>query len=121
MHEIGIVRQVAKTVQNYAAENQVTEISEIVLQIGELSLIIPQYVEEIYPVVFKGTMLERTKLVMETIPGMAECNECDEIFNVVEHEGYCPNCGSFDKTVLSGQNFVIKEIHVPEPETKTEP
>ena len=47
------------------------------------------------------------------IPGMAECNECDEIFNVVEHEGYCPNCGSFDKTVLSGRDFVIKEILVP--------
>lgn len=80
---------------------------------GELSLVIPQYVEEVYPIVVKGTELEDTKLILETVPGLAECNECDEIFNVIEYEGYCPNCGSFDKDVLSGQEFNIKEIHVP--------
>ncbi|MBS1401474.1 MAG: hydrogenase maturation nickel metallochaperone HypA [Oscillospiraceae bacterium] len=118
MHEISIVRQVTKTVMDYAEENHVTEISEIILQIGELSMIVPEYVDEIYPLVVKGTMLEHTKLKMEMIPGMAECNECDEVFNVVEHEGYCPNCGSFDKTVLSGRDFVIKEILVPDDGTE---
>ena len=53
-------------------------------------------------------------LILEIVPGMAECDECDEIFNVVENEGYCPNCGSFEKTVLTGKDFNIKEIHVPE-------
>lgn len=101
---------------DYAAENQITEISEIVLQIGELSMIVPEYVDEVYPLVVKGTMLEHTKLKMEMIPGMAECNECDEVFNVVEHEGYCPSCGSFDKTILSGRDFVIKEILIPDDE-----
>lgn len=104
---------------DYAAENQIAEISEIVLQIGELSMIVPQYVDEVYPLVVKGTPLEHTRLRMEMIPGMAECNECDEIFNVVEHEGYCPNCGSFDKTVLSGRDFVIKEILIPDDGTET--
>ena len=120
MHEISIVRQVTKTVMDYAVENNITEISEIVLQIGELSMIVPQYVEEVYPLVVKDTMLADTKLKMEMIPGMAECNECDEIFNVVEHEGYCPNCGSFDKTVLSGRDFVIKEILVPDDGEETQ-
>ena len=57
--------------------------------------------------------LQDTELVLEIVPGMAECNECDEIFNVVEHEGYCPNCGSFDKDVLTGKDFLIKEILIP--------
>lgn len=119
MHEISIVRQVTRTVLDYAAENQISEISEIVLQIGELSMIVPEYVDEVYPLVVKGTMLEHTKLKMEMIPGMAECNECDEIFNVVEQKGYCPNCGSFEKTVLSGRDFVIKEILIPDDGTET--
>ena len=114
MHEIGIVRSMCKTVLDYARENNIQQISEIVCQIGELSLVIPQYVEELYPVVVAGTELENTKLVMEMVPGLAECRECDEIFNVVQYEGYCPNCGSFEKDVLSGQDFNIKEIHIPE-------
>ena len=114
MHEIGIVRSMCKTVIDYAHENNVQSISEIVVACGELSLVIPEYVEELYPVVAEETELKDTKLIIETVPGLAECEQCDEIFNVVENKGYCPNCGSFDKQVLSGKDFLIKEIHVKE-------
>lgn len=114
MHEIGIVRSMCKTVLDYAKENNVQSITEIVCDIGELSLVVPKYIEELYPVVIKDTQLQDTQLVINIIPGLAECDNCDEIFNVVENEGYCPNCGSFDKTVLSGTDFSIKEIHIPE-------
>ena len=114
MHEIGIVRSMCKTVLDYARENNVPSVSEIICEIGELSLVIPEYVEELYPAVVADTELRDTKLVIELVPGLAECDDCDEIFNVVENKGYCPNCGSFDKQVLSGQDFNIKEIHVPE-------
>lgn len=98
MHEIGVVRSMVKTV----------------LDIGELSLVIPKYVEDIYPVIVGDTWLKDTKLVINVIPGMTECDECNELFNVIEHEGYCPNCGSFEKTILSGKDFLIREIHIPE-------
>ena len=114
MHEIGIVRSMCKTVLDYAKANNVQRISEIVCEVGELSLVIPEYVEELYPAVAAETPLKDTTLILEIVPGMAECDECDEIFNVVENEGYCPNCGSFEKTVLTGRDFNIKEIHVPE-------
>ena len=114
MHEINIVRQVMRTVEEFAKENQVSDIREIVLDIGELSLVIPEYVEEIYPVVAKGTMFENIKLIIDVIPGLAQCSECDEVFNVIEHNGYCPNCGSFEKEVLTGKDFNIREIHIPE-------
>ena len=116
MHEIGVVRQVIRTVEDFAKENNITEITEIVLDIGELSLVIPKYVEDIYAITVEGSSLEGAKLTMNVIPGLAECEECDEIFNVIEHEGYCPNCGSFEKTILSGKDFLIREIHVPEDE-----
>ena len=113
MHEIGIVRQLLRTVTDFAAEQGVTEICEVVVDCGELSLVIPEYLQELYPVVVKGSILENAKLTIQMIPGLAECEDCDEIFNVVEHKGYCPNCGSFNKTVLSGKDFSIREIRVP--------
>ena len=115
MHEIGIVRSMCKTVEDYARENKVNRIAEIVLENGELSLVISRYVEDLFPVVAGDTPLfQGTKLIIESVPGLAECDDCDEIFNVIEHDGYCPNCGSFNKTVLSGRDFNIKEIHVTE-------
>ena len=43
MHEIGIVRQVLRTVEEFAKENDITEVSEIVLDVGEVSQVIPEY------------------------------------------------------------------------------
>ena len=114
MHEIGIVRQLVRTVTDFAAGHGVSRICEVVVDCGELSLVIPDYLRELYPVVVKGSILENARLTVNTVPGLAECDACDEIFNVVQHKGYCPNCGSFEKTVLSGKDFTVREIIVPE-------
>ena len=114
MHEIGLLRQLVRTVTAFAEENGVSEIREVVVDCGELSLVIPEYLEELFPIAAKNSILMDAKLTINLIPGLAECDECDEIFNVIEHKGYCPNCGSFNKTVLSGKDFSIREILVPE-------
>ena len=118
MHEIGIVRQMLRTVTDFAAEEGIDDIREVIVDCGELSLVVPEYLEEIYPTVVPGSILDHAKLTINLVPGMAECNECDEIFNVIEYKGYCPSCGSFDKTVLSGQDFSIREIVVPDERKK---
>ena len=114
MHEIGLLRQLVRTVTAFAEENGVSEIREVVVDCGELSLVIPEYLEELYPVAAKNSLLQDAKLTIRTVPGLAECDDCDEIFNVIEHKGICPVCGSFDKTILSGKDFTVREIVVPE-------
>ena len=63
MHEIGIVRSMCKTVLDYAKANNVQRISEIVCEVGELSLVIPEYVEELYPAV--GTLCKTSGMLVE--------------------------------------------------------
>ena len=42
MHEIGIVRQILRTVESFAEKNGVEDIREVVVDCGELSLVIPK-------------------------------------------------------------------------------
>ena len=49
--------------EDFAKENGIDRIEEIVLDIGELSLVVPKYVEEIYPIATKGTILDGVKLI----------------------------------------------------------
>ena len=113
MHEIGVVRQMLKTVEEFADENKLDEIVSIVLEIGDLSMIIPKYVEDIYSVIVKDTRFERTELVIETVEGVGVCRECRRAFPIVKNEGYCPRCGRRDADIISGRDFVVKEIVVP--------
>ncbi len=55
---------------------------------------------------------------MKVVRGEAMCNECHSLYNVMKCKGICPHCLSRDKTILSGQEFVVKEISVAEESVK---
>ena len=110
MHELGVVMEVARVVEAFARENEVEEVNTIVLQVGELSSMVPKYIYDVYPAAVDGTMLEKTRLDIEIIPGNGRCGECETVFNVLENRAVCPNCQSTQFELLSGREFYIKEI-----------
>jgi len=110
LHEVGVVMEVVKTVENFARNNGLTKIDTVILQIGELSSMIPRYVEACYPAAVDGTLLQDTKLKIEILPGNGLCKECNKVFNILENDGKCPHCGIKDWELLCGREFMIKEI-----------
>ena len=110
MHELGVVIEVVKTVERVALEQNLKEIDTVVLQIGELSSMIPKYVEQCYPAAVDGTILENTKLEIEILPGNALCKDCKKVFRLIEHRHQCPTCNTRNWELLSGREFFIKEI-----------
>ncbi|WP_138206658.1 hydrogenase maturation nickel metallochaperone HypA [Haloimpatiens lingqiaonensis] len=110
MHELGVVIEVVNTIEKIAIKQKLTKIDALVLQIGELSSMVPKYIEECYPAAVDGTILQDTKLKIEIIPGNAICKRCSKVFNIIENGKKCPNCGSDDLGLLSGKEFMIKEI-----------
>lgn len=118
MHELGVVMEVVKTVSALCAEEGIKRVDFIVLQIGEISTVVPKFIEECYPAAVDRTFLEGTSLVIETIPANALCRDCNKAYRVLENpnddKNICPNCGSDKTELLSGREFNIKEITVPE-------
>lgn len=110
MHELGVVIEVVKTVERFAKQNHVTKIDKLVLQIGELSSMIPKYIEACYPAAVDGTFMQETKLKIEILPGNGICKECNEVFNFIQAKGICPKCGNKNIELISGKEFMIKEI-----------
>lgn len=102
--------EVVKTVENFAKKNSITKIETLVLQIGELSSMIPRYIEACFPAAVDGTLLQDTKLKIEVLPGNAMCKKCNKVFNLIENNNKCPHCESREWEILSGREFMIKEI-----------
>ena len=114
MHELGLVFQMAKVIEeSLAGEEDITAIDTVVMEIGEISSVVPHYFEACFPAAAdRCPLFAGAKLVIEKIPAVARCRSCGEAFPVVENKGYCPRCGSFDKDLLSGREFNIKEVAV---------
>jgi hydrogenase nickel incorporation protein HypA/HybF len=69
VHELGIMFNIVRSVESFAAKNQVTKIETLVLQVGDQSPVVPHYLEACYPAAVDGTLLEETKLKIEIVPG----------------------------------------------------
>lgn len=111
MHEIGVLSEVIKTVEEVAAQNQIEKVKYITLEIGELSGYLPVFFEKYFPIVTEDKpVVQDAKLYMKVIPGEALCRECQTLYNVMRHQGCCPKCRSREKKILGGQEFVVKEI-----------
>ncbi len=110
MHELGIMIEVVKTVESFAQKNGVSKIDTLVLQIGELSPVVPRYIEECYTAAIDGTSLQDTKLKIEILPGNGICKGCNQVFNILEHKKVCPKCSGRDWELLCGREFMVKEI-----------
>ncbi|MCI9136366.1 MAG: hydrogenase maturation nickel metallochaperone HypA [Lachnospiraceae bacterium] len=113
MHELGIVFHIVKTVENVAVENQVSKVGKVVLQIGEVSTVIPSYLKDCWDwKCSKSEMMNGCELVIETIPAVTLCEDCKETYGTVEHGKICPYCGSENTYLLQGNEHEIKEIEV---------
>ncbi len=110
MHELGVIIEIVKQVEQVAKENEIETIDTLVLQIGELSSMIPHYMKKLYPAAVEGTLLENSALEIEIIPGNGLCRECGQVFNLIKEKGTCPVCRSKSFELLSGKEFMIKEI-----------
>ncbi len=86
MHELGVVFHIMDSLEKVAVENEVTGISRVVLELGEVSTVIESYLHN--------------------------CWQCGQTYATVEHGKICPCCHSPDTWLLQGNEFNIKEIEV---------
>jgi len=110
MHELGIVYEVIKVVDNFVKENELKRVEKIVLEIGQLSQAIPRFIKECYPAAVDNSPYENTELEIITITARGQCKNCNEIYNIIEHKKVCPKCKEKTFNLISGEEFNIKEV-----------
>ena len=110
MHELSIMGEVVRIVELTMQVNGLTKVQTVVLQVGELSEIVPHFLEYCYAAASYKTQLEGSSIEVEIIPGIGRCNTCGKVFNIIENDGECPKCSSSDFEITSGKEFLVKQI-----------
>ena len=113
MHELGIVFYIIKDVKKVAVENKVDHVTKVTMDIGEVSLIVPEYLQDCWKwAVTKEPILTDCELVINTLPAVTYCEHCKSEYPTVQHGKICPHCGSDKTYLLHGNEVEIKEIEV---------
>ena len=114
MHELGIVFYIIRDVKQAAEENGVSKVSAVVMDIGEVSTIVPEYLTDCWRwAADKEEMLKGCELKINIIPAVTHCDGCGKDYPTVAHGRTCPLCGSEETWLLRGNEVEIKAIEVP--------
>ena len=111
MHELGIVFHVIKSVERVAEDNHLEKVSAVVLELGEVSGVVPDYLTDCWKwAADKEELVSGSKLKIETLTAVTHCDGCGRDYPTVAHGRTCPYCHSGNTWLLTGNEVNIKEI-----------
>lgn len=106
MHELSVTRNIVAIVGERAGGARVTQVT---LEIGQLTAVVPDAIRFCFDAVTKGTLMEGAHLEVIEVPGRGQCRDCGrdvELSNLVAH---CP-CGSSNVVRLAGEELNITQM-----------
>ena len=115
MHEMSyvvrFVNMALETMEREGGEPSDSRARKVVLEIGELTGLVPEYLEKYFKSAIKGTKLEGAELEIEMRPVQALCSDCGVLYKPVRENGYlCPGCGSSRGKIVDGRHANLKQV-----------
>ena len=110
MHELALTEGIISIIADEKRKNGFERVVEIRLKLGEYSGVIPECIEEFFPIAAKGTAAEGAKLVMERIDAAFTCRECR--WHGRPSGSACPDCGAENLKMTAGREFYVDNLKV---------
>jgi len=119
MHELSMADAMVKTVLDVAKENNAQEITEVTIEVGELTMLNPEQLKFMIEVLSENTLLEGAEIRIDTIPIEIECKSCDYVGAIKSDEldhyvtiVNCPECQKRDLEIIKGRECTVKSIKI---------
>ena len=113
MHELGIVFYIIRDVKEAAEEHGVQKVNAVVMNIGEVSTVVPEYLTDCWRwAADKEPLLEGAELKIRKLPAVSYCEDCRTEYETVRFGRTCPRCQSGHTYLLRGNEVEIQAIEV---------
>lgn len=110
MHELAIVEDVFRILEDLAKEHQLKQVDQVNVEIGAYMQIVPELFESAFEAVKVNTVAGTAKLNMHFYSAVLRCHECGHEFEPPKDLPVCPQCNSTDNQILRGKDIYIKSI-----------
>jgi hydrogenase nickel incorporation protein HypA/HybF len=110
VHEVSLMKNLLRTVEEVAAREGKGPVKIIHLKIGEMSGVNIDALSFAFEVLSKGTAAEGGRLDFERVALSARCKECGGEFHPEEFVFRCIRCGSPELEILRGREMEVDYI-----------
>lgn len=112
MHEMSLAEGILQVLEAESSKQGFSQVKTIYLEIGALAGVEISALEFAFEVVRRGTLAEHAQLEMIALPAQAWCMPCAQGVEIRQRFDACPQCGSYQLQVSSGDEMRIKELEV---------
>ncbi len=113
MHELPVINSILKVVLKHAAAHNVSKVMAVHLEVGELSDLEDKWMQQYFEHLAKDSVAQGAVLKIERTPVVMECLECGRSYEINLKEDPsqdCPDCKSGKVKLISGKNYMIKNL-----------
>ena len=121
MHEFSFAYNIFKVAEATAIKYNAKKITEVLLEIGELTLIVPELLQRSFEMATHGSIAEGAKLTIKLTPGKVKCRDCskDSVVSITKDAQLtglqlfqCSHCGSNNTEIIEGKKANVKNIKI---------
>ncbi|MDR9435801.1 MAG: hydrogenase maturation nickel metallochaperone HypA [Thiohalophilus sp.] len=113
MHELSICQSMLNQIEAVAMENRATAVHRVKVQVGPLSGVEPQLLQQAFPIAVAGSIAETAVLEIELLPIRLECRQCGaESEAASANKLVCGQCGHWQTRLLSGDEMLLASLEL---------
>ncbi len=120
MHEVSIAGAIIDAVIDAAGKNNAKKVSEVFIEIGELTALNEEQLRFIFETISKGTVAEGARFDIKAIKPAIICRKCsyNGAVGLFEEIHFflpiirCPECGDPDVEITAGRECCVKKIKI---------
>ena len=115
MHELSIAMSIVEGASQEASSRGNVRIHAVHLKLGALSGVVKEALLFSYDIASQGTPLEGSKLVIQEVPAVVYCSQCDSEKKLPSIQRFCcPSCGTLTADLVSGRQLELVGLEISE-------
>jgi hydrogenase nickel incorporation protein HypA/HybF len=112
MHELSIAMSIVEMAEEEAGSRR-ARVEAVHLRIGALSGVVKEALLSCYTMACEGTSIEGSRLVMDELPVVIFCAQCETEQPISSLQLFCcPQCGTPSGTIVQGKELEVVALEI---------
>ena len=112
MHELSMMTSLMEVAEKEAAKAHAKRVKRLVVRVGALSGVVPEFLESAFQYMHEGTVAEGAALELVPEPAKGHCPTCGHDYEMDQLVLECPACGEVGVEVEGGQELYLETMEV---------
>ena len=112
MHELSLCQNIIDQLHDLARQHKAAAVRRVEVQIGVLSGVEPQLLEQAFLFAKAGTLAEHAVMRTELVQPRVACLACGAETAAAPSDLRCADCGSCETRLVSGRDLILARVEM---------